>query len=262
MTNYINTEILCEAYSKLDIDIFHDKKKLKELEQQLVSFFSERAKFSFGEDVRIEVEFEEGSLITKLKVIGGAVMALTTAVASYGSFRDGVTQIASDATMLAHSANYEVIFRTKTAYCARMDAERRKGIFGRVQELLDSLDAVHIGLAASDIPKNAAALAAFEKNTDALLAWEQRSDKFFRKISDEPTIGCIAAGLLEELEKLPEEPKWQSQIENGTFRAAVATNTSSKAGNVAAAAARMTEVVKSVKKGMRNRLNLVAPRKA
>jgi hypothetical protein len=261
MTNYINTEILCEAYSKLDIDIFHDKKKLKALEQQLVSFFEERAKFSFGEDVRIEVEFEEGSLITKLKVIGGAVIALTTAVSSYGSFREGVTQIASDATMLAHSANYEVIFRTKTAYCDRIDAERRKGIFGRVQELLDTLDSVHQGLAANDIPKNSAALLTFEKSVDALLAWEHRSDKFFGKISDKPTIGCIAAGLLEELEKLPEEPVWKSEIENGTFRAAVATNTSSKAGEVAAAAARMSEVVKSVKKAMRNRLDLVAPQK-
>lgn len=261
MTNYINTEILCEAYSKLDIDIFDDKDRLKELERQLVSFFTERAKFSFGEDIRVEVEFEEGSLITKLKVIGGAVIALTTAVSSYGSFREGVTQIASDATMLAHSANYEVIFRTKTAYCDRIDAERRKGIFGRVEELIDLLDEAHRGIGISEIPKNPAAVANFEKSIDRLLEWEQKSNKFFRKISDEPTIGCISAGLLEELEKLPNEPKWKSEIEQGTFRAAVATNTSSKAGEVAAAAARMSEVVKAVKKGMENRLKLVAPRK-
>lgn len=262
MTNYINTEILCEAYSKLDIDIFHDKKKLKALEQQLVTFFEERAKFSFGNDVRVEVEFEEGSLITKLKVIGGAVAVLAAAVSSYGSFREGVTQIASDATMLAQSANYEVIFRTKTAYCNRMDAERRKGIFGRVQVLLDSLDNVQQELAEDEIPKSSAALAKFEKSIDALLAWEQSSDKFFRKISDAPTIGCIAAGLLEELEKLPEEPKWKLEIKNGSFRAAVATNTSSKAAEVAAAAARMSEAVKAVKNNMRSRLDSVAPQKA
>ena len=261
MTNYINTEILCEAYSKLDIDIFHDKEKLRALEEELITFFGQRAKFSFGNDVRIEVEFEEGSLITKLKVIGGAVAVLTTAVSSYGSFREGVTQIASDATMLAQSANYEVIFRTKTAYCNRMDAERRKGIFGRVQVLLDSLDNVQRGFAEDEIPKNTAALAKFEKSTKALLAWEQSSDKFFRKISDKPTIGCIAAGLLQELEQLPDEPKWKSEIKNGTFRAAVATNTSAKAADVAAAAARMSEAVKAVKENMRNRLDLVAPQK-
>lgn len=130
MANYIKAEILAEAYTHLEIDLFEDKAKLESLKRELTSFFQERASFLFGTDVEIKVEFEEGSLKTKIIAIGSAAATLTAVVGAYGDFRQSVTQLASDATSLAQSANMEVIFRTKTPHCDRLRIEKRKGVFG------------------------------------------------------------------------------------------------------------------------------------
>lgn len=254
MTAYIKEEILCEAYTKLDIDIFHDKKKLHQLEKELVGFFTERAKFYIGEDVEIRIEFEEGSLITKLKVVGSAAALVASAIAGYGSFREGVSQMAQDAATLAHSANLEVTFRTRAAYCDRISAERRKGIFGRVSDLIGRLDNIHVELANAKIPTSPAAIKNFNSITDTLLDWERSSDKFFGKLTDQPTIACLSAGLLEELEKLPEAAPWSDELRGKSFRTAIANSTATLGGNVAGAAARYEATIRELKKSMRRRV--------
>lgn len=260
MTNYINEEILCEAYTKLNINIFHDKNKLDILERNLKEFFGERAKFYLGDDVEIRVEFEEGSLITKIKVVGGAVTVLAAAIANYGSFRDSVSQISQDATTLAQSANLEVIFRTKAAYCNRIDSERRKGIFGRVNDLIIKLDAAHEKIAQSALPTSIGPLKAFNAATDSLLSWDKVSDKFFNKLTDSATIACISAGLLEELEKLPENAPWEAELNGSTFRATLANQSPTLSGDIAGAAARYSQSIKELKKLMRHRVNSYAPK--
>lgn len=262
MTAYINEEILCEAYTKLDIDIFHDKKRLAQLEKELVGFFTERAKFYIGNDVEIRIEFEEGSLITKLKVVGSAATLVASAIAGYGSFRDGVSQMAQDAATLAHSANLEVTFRTRAAYCDRISAERRKGIFGRVDDLIGRLDSMHSDLANSKIPTSLAAVKNFNAITDKLLDWDRSSDKFFSKLTDEPTIACLSAGLLEELEKLPEAAPWSDELKGKSFRSAVANSTATLGGDVAGAAARYEAAIREVKKGMMRRVEPYDVKKA
>jgi len=254
MTAYINEEILCEAYTKLDIDIFHDKKRLDQLKTELIGFFTERAKFYIGDDVEIRIEFEEGSLITKLKVVGSAAALVASAIAGYGSFRDGISHMAQDSATLAQSANLEVTFRTRAAYCDRISAERRKGIFGRVDDLIGRLDNVHADLVNSTIPTSPAAVKKFNAITDKLLEWDLSSDKFFGKLTDEPTIACLSAGLLEELEKLPEEAPWSDELKGKSFRNAIANSTASLGGNVVGAAARYEATIREVKKGMRRRV--------
>lgn len=262
MTHYINEEILCEAYTKLDIDIFHDKEKLAGLKRDLMSFFGERAKFYLGEGVKIEIEFEEGSLITKLKVIGGAVAILAGAIDAYGSFRQGVSQISEDATTLAQSANLEVVFRTKAAYCNRIDAERRKGIFGRVNDFIRRLDGAHTKVIESKLPTNMISLKTFNSATDDLISWDTASDKLFGKLTDEPTIACISAGLLEELEKLPEQAPWSEELKGTSFRATIANGDPKLAGLIAAAETRYSVSLREIKKSMQQRVDLYAPKKS
>ena len=255
MTAYINEEILCEAYTKLDIDIFHDKRKLAQLEKELIGFFTERAKFYIGNDVEIRIEFEKGSLITKLKVVGSAALIVASAIAEYGSFREGISQMTKDAATLAHSANLEVTFRTRAAHCDRISAERRKGIFGRVDDLILRLDSVHAELVNSKIPTSTAAVKKFNGITDKLLEWDRSSDKFFGKLTDDPTIACLSAGLLEELEKLPEAAPWSDELNGKSFRNAIANSTATLGGDVAGAAARYEATIREVKKGMRRRVD-------
>jgi hypothetical protein len=261
MTNYINEEILCEAYTKLNIDIFHDKEKLADLEKYLINFFSERAQFYLGENATIKIEFEEGSLITKLKVIGGAVTLLASAITAYGSFREGVVRIAEDSTVLAQSANLEVVFRTKAAYCNRIDAERRKGIFGRVDDLIKKLDSANAKVTQSKLPSNTNSLKNFNTAIDDFISWDKSSDKFFSKLNDNPTIACISAGLLEELEKIPEKAPWSDDLNGNSFRSTLLKADPNLAGQIAGTAARYSASIKEIKNSMRQRVDMYAPKK-
>lgn len=170
----------------------------------MVSFFSERAKFLFGEDVSIEIEFEEGSLVTKLKVVGSAALVLNLAFIQYGSFRQSVDYLVKDSTQLAQSANLEMVFRTKAAYCDRVSVEKRKGVFGRVDELLGELDSIKNQLGESSMPRNKRALSGFEKvTTERLLDWHKKVEALFDKLDHDDTKACVSAGLLEEIEHCP-----------------------------------------------------------
>lgn len=254
MANYISTEILSEAYTHLDIEIFEDKEKLEELRRDLTKFFHERASFLFGADVEIKVVFEEGSLRTRVIAIGSAAVMLASVISSYGSFRESVVQLSNDAVSLAQSANLEVIFRTKTPYCDRLRIEKRKGVFGRVAALLTELDAVNLKIEKSRLPTSATKLKEIDLTIDSLLYWDESVDKLFEKFEGPETESCIADGLLGELKMLPKEFNWQSELNQNTFRAQIASSDPDLAGQIAAAGARYVASVKAIEKKLNDRV--------
>ncbi|EGD03911.1 hypothetical protein B1M_14127 [Burkholderia sp. TJI49] len=263
LANYIDEEILCEAYTHLEIDIFQDKAKLAKLKHELAAFMEERAKFFFlGDDVRVKVEFEEGSLKTRVIVLGAAASTLVAGISAYGSFRSGVDQISKDATMLAQSANQELIFRTRTAYCDRISIEKRKGVFGRVDALLGELDAVRLIVADPKLPTRSIDLREFNGASDKLVEWDSKADKLFGKLSAAETQGCIAAGLLEELERFPDAAPWEADLRKRSFRATLVESDPKRAADLAAAAAKYAAVIRSLRSKMEARVKLNAPRQA
>lgn len=253
MANYINSEILAEAYTHLEIDLYEDKEKLEALRRELTTFFHERASFLFGIDVEIKIEFEEGSLKTKIIAIGSAAATIMGVLGAYGDFRESVNQLANDATSLAQSANMEVIFRTKTPHCDRLRIEKRKGVFGRVASLLNDLDAVSSNLAESKLPTNNVKLNTANKVTDSLITWETDTSKLFSKFEDPETISCVVEGLLAELKKMPRNFPWQRELSQSGFRAQIVDADSNFAGKVAGASARYSATLKSVEKKLEDR---------
>lgn len=247
MSRYINTEILCESYTKFDIDIYDDKDKLASLKYNLDRFFSERAKFLFGEDVQVVIEFEKGSLKTKITVIGSAALALGIAIGEYGSFRQGVTQISSDAVMLTQSANLEMAFRTRAAYCDRLVMEKRPGVFGRLKNQLNELDSIRAIASSTSIPITAHTLNDYAANVDRLIQWDKTTDKLFAKFQSPDTIACVASGLIEEFEKFPEDAPWIGQLETQSLRSRIANMDPDFSGNIAGNAARYKAAIKSIK---------------
>lgn len=254
MANYITTEILSEAYTHLDIELFEDKEKLELLRRDLTKFFHERASFLFGGNVEIKVVFEEGSLRTRIIAIGSAAFMLGSVISSYGSFRESVFQLANDAVSLAQSANLEVIFRTKTPYCDRLRIEKRKGVFGRVAALLTELDAVNLRIENSRLPTNSGKLKEINATIDSLLYWDESVDKLFEKFEGPETETCIADGLLSEVKMLPKEFKWQSELNENTFRAQLTSSDPDFSGQVAAANTRYTASVKAIQKKLKDRI--------
>lgn len=247
MSRYINTEILCEAYTKFNIDIFDDKAKLEILKRSLEGFFAERAKFLFGEDVQVKIEFEKGSLKTKITVVGVAALAIAGAVGQYGSFRQGILQISDDAIMLSQSANLEMAFRTKTAYCDRLVMEKRPGVFGRMKNQLSLLDSIRDISSRNTIPITAHALDEYASAADRLIQWNETSVKLFSKFENPETKVCVASGFLEELEKFPEEAPWAAQLGTNNFRSKIADMDPAFSGNLSGAVARYKATLKSIK---------------
>lgn len=256
MANYIKSEILAEAYTHLEIDLFEDKVKLEALKQELTKFFQERASFLFGTEVEIRVEFEEGSLKTKIIAIGSAAATLLTVATAYGDFRQSITQLANDATSLAQSANMEVIFRTKTPHCDRLRIEKRKGVFGRVASLLNELESFATKLSESKLPTNHVRLHNANSITDSLLAWETSAEKLFSKFEDSETTACVAEGLLAEVKKLPKQVPWHGELTQSSIRNQVIDADSAFAGEVAAAATRYSATLKSVEKKLKDRSSI------
>lgn len=255
MANYITNEVLSEAYTHLDIELFQDKEKLERLRKELTDFFSERARFLFGADLEIRVVFEEGSLKTKIIAVGSAAMIITSLASTYGSFRQGINQLSSDATSLAQAANLEVIFRTKTPYCDRLRIEKRRGVFGRVANLLMEFDGVRNRVEESRLPTTLTKLKDVTATVDELLDWDSSADTLFSKFDGPDTELCVAQGLLEEVKRLPHKMPWQTEIEEQSFRAQIATSDPNFAGNIAATAERYSVSLAAIKKKLQQRID-------
>lgn len=263
MANYIKNEVLCEAYSRLNVDIGDDPVALDALKTEMKAFFAQRAKFLFGEDVSVEIEFEKGSLVTYLKVVGSAALVISTAMVNYGSFRQAVDYVVKDSTLLAQSANLEMVFRTKAAYCDRLRVEKRKGVFGRVDDLLTEFDHISHAVAESSMPRTAKAVAGFEKiTTERLVEWNKKVEKLLAKVEHDETRVCIAAGLLEEFEKSLSSVPWRKDLNSASFRTAIATSDPNQAGLIEGAAVRYEKTFAAIKKNFETIVSLYTPKKA
>lgn len=265
MANYINKEILCEAYTHLSIEIFDDKAALDNLKMQLLAYFEERAKFLLGADVEVRIEFEEGSLRTKLQVIGSAGMVLLgsagvatgaiNAVVKYGDFRQGVDQLAADAASLAQGANLEVVFRTKADPCDRVTIEKRKGVLGRVSDLLASLGTLRAKAADGEFISSNIVLKSGAFLVEQLLLWDARTDRLFLKMDSSLTEECVAGGLLEEIRRMPKKLAWEKELRNHNFKSRLIDSDPLIAGKLEGVAAQYAATLQSIEKKLEGRFN-------
>lgn len=217
MANYINQEILCEAYTHLDIENFSDQNSREKLEAEIKQFIEPRAEFIFGEKVEVKITFDDGSLKTKIAILG-VVAGLIT---QYNDFKDGIESMSRDAIVLAQAANLEVIFKTRTANCDRIRIEKRSGVLGRVNHLINSLEKIKDAAGHSRIPSSEHDFHDTEETVQSLLSWQREANTLMEKLESNETKACIASGLLEELEHLPDELGWVEPSRKDSFRARI-----------------------------------------
>ena len=155
MAQYINKEIVCEAYVHLEVDDSFTPEKIKKIENELKAFFDARVKFLLGDAVQTAIETEPGSLKVKLKAVAGIAALLGTAAISYPSFRDGVKAFYDDSRMLAEATNLETVFITRTQSCDRLHTEARTGVIGKIAKLVSAIETLNskaTGLIAEGVP--------------------------------------------------------------------------------------------------------------
>jgi hypothetical protein len=190
-----------------------------------------------------------------------AAPIILLAMNQYGSFRQSIDYLGKDATLLAQSANLEMIFRTKAAYCDRVRIEKRRGVFGRVDALLSELDTVKREIRDSTLPRTTRAAQGFSKaTTERLLDWEKSANKLFEKLDHDDTRACIASGFLEELEGLSTTAPWAKSLSENSFRTMLATSDPEAAGEIEGAASKYSATVKSMRKYYENILKQYLPK--
>lgn len=258
MANYIDRELLCEAYTHLDIENYSGIEERQRLEAELRDFIQPRAQFIFGEEVDLRFEFEEGSLKTKIAVLG----SVATLIASYGDFRQGADQLSRDAVVLAQAANLEVIFKTRTNLCDRIRIEKRSGVFGRISELLRAAETIRDNAGHHRFPNTERDLYEVNVNIDALNAWYTDAEKLIHKLETDETRACVAAGLLEELERFPMQLPWYAEAHKDSFRARMLQEDVDLAARVDALAAHYARLLELIKQGLRRVVDASAPRPA
>ena len=116
-------------------------------------------------------------------------------------------------------------------------------------------------VATTTLPTSERAIAGFNRvTTDKLLEWDKKAVRLFAKLDHDDTKACIAAGLLEELESVPDIAPWEGELTSKAFRTTIATSNPAQAGELKAAAARYQATVASIKKYYVDLVKQYAPR--
>ena len=135
MADYINKDILCQAYVHID-PVPLDEAELESFKAEIEKFLEARGRFFVYEAVDTSVELKEGSL----KVYATIVGAIYIAIGQYGSFRSGVDFLASDVKRLSETIVSESLFLTRSRHGNIKRVEARIGVVGSLKKIVDEID--------------------------------------------------------------------------------------------------------------------------
>lgn len=197
MADYINSNILCQAYVHIDpVEI--PEEKLELLRKELELFVTTRGRFFLYNEVNTKVEFKEGSL----KVYGTILGALYIAIGQYGSFRSGVDYLAQDTKRLAECIASESLFLSQSRHKNILRVEARTGVAGNLKSIIDTLEQISRELADKDASISAKHLAEARDKIESLLG----------KLLDPKDIPFVKSGLCELFKELfPQIPPQRSK---------------------------------------------------
>lgn len=232
MADYITKiegkEILSQAYSRLDISYLHNKEQRENLERLLKSYIEPRAKFIFGEDVEVVIDFQEGSLITNITVWGTAAAIILSPFANYKDIKENLGELktdvyeifsddenlskakksirdySDDASRLAQATNLEVMFSTGARACNKIRMEKRNGVLGRADYLIKIVNGIshdYRVISKEDITTSSNTMISGLYTRTAKFRNELNS--IFAKLEDPNSKACFAAIMLKEFEKFP-----------------------------------------------------------
>ena len=140
MADYINKNILCQAYIHVEIEELEGA-EIKEIESHLVQFLKSRSQFFLYQDVDVSLEVKEGSYKLYLTVLG-TVSALYHGIAVYKDFRESVPLLYDDAKRLAEYVVSESLYSTKSKHDQIIRVEARTGVIGSLKKIVGNLNSL------------------------------------------------------------------------------------------------------------------------
>jgi hypothetical protein len=197
VADYINKNILSQAYIHIEPEKLKSEEDLEIFKERIKEFARTRTSFFLSPDVHVEVEFEPGSLKTKVTVMG-TILILIQGISNYKNFRDGIQLIYSDTKRLSEYIISESLFKTGTRHHNIIHLEARAGVIGSIQKVINQLERIKRGaegtMLATDI---------IDKIKDA----KSEINKLLNNISDKGDRNFVNTGLLGLANELPETPK-------------------------------------------------------
>lgn len=136
MADYIDTNIICQAYLHIDpVPEGLDEDALKKTLQQVLG---DRARFFLYDAVETDVDTKEGSLKVYATIFGSIIAFLH----QYPDLREGITLLAQDAKRVSDYGVAECLFLSKSRHQSVLRAESRTGICGSLKRIADETDSI------------------------------------------------------------------------------------------------------------------------
>src|SRR5579871_2359557 len=190
MADYIDKNILCQAYIHVELPEGMTQERLDEIKEQLTQFATSRGKFFVYPDVDVGVEFRSGSLKAYISIAGIIVVAIE----GYGNFRTGIDYLHTDVKRLADSLVSESLFMTKSKHQQIVRTEARTGIIGSLKVLVDDMNMLEASI--GQIPADEAARRIKRIKDDA--------DVLLTNVRSEEDSKSVEAEIAEFSSKLPD----------------------------------------------------------
>lgn len=207
MADYINKNILCQAYFHVEPESIQDEDSLVALQDSLLEFAKTRTGFFLHPDAQVEVVFEEGSLKGRVTVMG-TILLLMQGVANYKDFREGIQLIYSDSKRLSEYVISEALFATGSKHDNIVRLEARTGIVGTLQKVINMLEQVKRGaegtMTVSEIIKK------MNESSDEM-------SNLIDNIRDSHDRSFVINGLRDLVDNLPETPTPPKNKTNSRF---------------------------------------------
>lgn len=191
MADYINKNILCQAYIHIDPVGLSDE-DIQEIKDRMEIFLSTRGKFFLYDEIEIDIQIKDGSL-KKYLTIGGCIYVF---LHQYADFREGVTLFYQDVKRLSESLISESLFLTKSRHENIHRTEARTGILGSLKEIVDDLNYLEVSMGHRTS----------EHLSKRMSQARSRTEKLMDAIKDEKDVEFISDSLFAIVSSLPAIP--------------------------------------------------------
>lgn len=197
MADYINKNILSQAYIHVEPKVLETDQQLSEFKRHITEFARSRTDFYLHPDVSIEIEFEEGSLKARITVLG-TIFLLMQGVANYPNFRKGVNLVYSDSKRLAEYMVSEAQFFSGSKHQDVIRLEARTGVVGSLHKIVLQLEQIKRGAGGSILAKDLASK--IKKTQDDI-------ENLINNLHEQADIKIVKEGLSDLVKVIPEMPK-------------------------------------------------------
>ena len=197
MADYINKNILSQAYIHIEPVDLDTNEKLNNFKEHISAFSKSRADFFLYPNISIKIEFEEGSLKARITFMG-TVALLMQGVSSYPDFREGVSLIYNDSKRLAEYIISEVQFSSGAKHGDVIRLEARTGVVGSLHKINSELE---------QIKKGADGKILAEELIIKLDQVYEEIESLVHNIQEQEDLKLIKNGLANIVVELPKNPK-------------------------------------------------------